>query len=312
MSAVGAGAARDGVEGRQRRLVGFVGVGTMGARMASNLTADDDVVVVDATPGVADRVAAEIGARAGTSADLSEAAAVILMLPNSAIVDAVLDGSGDDAGLLSRLREGALVIDMSSSDPVHTRENARRAAEHGVRLIDAPVSGGPQGAEAGTLSIMVGGAEEDIAAAMPLLERLGGRITAVGGVGAGHAVKALNNLLAATNLAAAAEVATAGRRFGLDPAVLMSVILSSSGASTAGGLIPEHVLTGRYAFGFSAALMAKDVATGRALIDSLSLELPVTKTTEEVWTAALDDPADYRDMTHIAAYIEAHASPEQA
>lgn len=289
-------------------VVGFIGLGTMGGPMASHLTTDYDLVVLDALPAVTQSVAEQIGARPASSvADLAGASIVVLMLPDSNIVDKIVRGSDDQQGLLDVLSSGSLILDMSSSDPVRTRANADAAAEKGIAFVDAPVSGGKTGAQAGKLSIMVGGSEADVARVRPILELLGARITVVGGVGSGHAVKALNNLLAAANLAATSEVITAGRRFGIEPAVLMDVIMSSSGMSGAAGTLRDHALNGAYDFGFSMPLMAKDVATGRSLIEALDLDLGVTGVVGTLWRSALADPAGYTDMTHIAEYVERHA-----
>ena len=155
---------------------------------------------------------------------------------------------------------------MGSSEPLRTRELAQRAAARGVELIDAPVSGGVRGALAGSLTIMVGGDPAPVARCRPLLETLGRAVLHVGPVGAGHALKALNNLLSATHLLASCEALAIGRRFGLDPQVMLDAINVSTGrcASTERKL-PDFVLTGSYDSGFALALMVKDVGIAVAL-----------------------------------------------
>ncbi len=170
------------------------------------------------------------------------------MLPNSQIVTEVVLGSG----LLTTMTRDALLVDMSSSDATETVKLAPVVNDHGVRFLDAPVSGGVPGAEAGTLTIMAGGAEVDLADCRPMLEALGRAIRHVGGIGAGHATKALNNLLAATNLLAGVEALLAAERFGLDPEVLLDVVNQSTGGSWASSRnLPNFIVPETYDSGFS-------------------------------------------------------------
>jgi len=185
-------------------VVGFVGLGRMGMPMALRLSAAGYAVQAF---DVAGPVMRDVGhdARLQAGADLAEVArnadAVILMLPDSAAVEAVLVTHG----LLEAVSERCLVIDMSSSEPARTRALAARAAARGVTLIDAPVSGGVAGATSGTLTIMVGATPAAYAMALPVLTHLGTRVVRAGDVGAGHAIKALNNLMSAAHLVVAAE-----------------------------------------------------------------------------------------------------------
>lgn len=207
--------------------VGFVGLGAMGSRMVAHLKGFADVQVFDLDVARREQAAASAGGKAVASISaMTDAQVVILMLPDSPIVDKVLRNE-----LLKTLKSGALVIDMSSSTPANTIENATLAKQHGITFIDAPVSGGIGGAESGKLAIMVGGEAADFARALPLLNRLGTKVVHVGPVGSGHAVKALNNLLGATILVATSEIFAAGEKFGLDPAVMHQVIDASSGGS---------------------------------------------------------------------------------
>src|SRR6266702_5545396 len=194
-------------------VVGFVGLGKMGSPMATRLAeAGYQVQAYD----VSDQAARAWAERAGASpaaslrAMAAGAAAVVLMLPDSAVVCTVLDD------LFPELAAGTVVVDMSSSEPLVTRELAAEAARHRVTLVDAPVSGGVTGAVSGRLTIMAGGAPGDVARVRPLLDVLGARVVHVGDVGAGHAVKALNNLLSATHLLATCEAMAAAAEFGLD------------------------------------------------------------------------------------------------
>ena len=185
--------------------VGFVGLGNMGRRMAANLAAAGfPLVVRDSDDGAQQRFVAAHGGEPATSpASFADAGVVVTMLPDSgAVREAIL---GWEGGIAAALKPGAVVLDMSSSDPVGTKALADELAPAGIRVIDAPVSGGITRAEAGTLSLMVGGQDEDaFAQVRPVLETLGQRIFRTGPLGSGHAMKALNNFLGASAYTTAA------------------------------------------------------------------------------------------------------------
>ncbi len=200
--------------------------------MVRHLKGVANILINDTDPARAAEAATVVGGKVvdGVSG-MSSADAVVLMLPTSAIVDQVLRGANGGKGLLDYLAPGSMVIDMSSSAPTNSVANAEIAEKRGIRFIDAPVSGGVKGAEAASLAIMVGGAQADYDRALPLLQKMGAKVFLVGKVGSGHAVKALNNLLAATALVATSEVFAVGAKFGLDPATMLKVIDASSGQS---------------------------------------------------------------------------------
>jgi 3-hydroxyisobutyrate dehydrogenase len=247
--------------------------------------------------------AAEVGVvvHDSAAAAVALADAVILMLPNSDVVDAVTDALlAEDA-----LREDALLIDMSSSDPLRTRELATRVGAAGRSLVDAPVSGGVRGAQNGALTIMVGGATDDTAAAEPVLAVLG-RVVPCGPIGAGHAIKALNNLLSATHLWVTSEAIEAGRRFGLDPAVMLDVFNGSSGRSgSTENKWPNFILPGGYDSGFGLRLMLKDMKIATSLAARLDAPSVLGADAVDLWQAAADAlPAD-ADHTRVAEWIAA-------
>jgi 3-hydroxyisobutyrate dehydrogenase len=285
--------------------VGFVGLGAMGSRMVRNLKGAADLLVFDTDQTRAAEAAEAVGGTAVTDlAAMGEADAVILMLPNSAVVDAVLAGT-DGSGLLDILASGSLVLDMSSSDPTHTEKNAQLGQERGITLVDAPVSGGIGGAEAGALAIMVGGTEAEFERALPLLDRLGSQITRVGGIGSGHALKALNNLLAATILAATSEVFAVGQKYGLDPAVMHSVINASSGGSFMTNVLwPKAVLPRTWDFGFTLQLMEKDVRVAMSLIEATGVPTVLSEANAGVWARALEQAPPGVDMSQVALQAE--------
>jgi len=285
--------------------LGFIGVGAMGSRMIRNVSAIvDQMIVYDTDSKRAGEAAAAVSGRAVT--DISEMAGadvVVLMLPTSAIIDKLVRGDGGK-GLLDILSSGALVIDMSSSEPTSTVANAELAAGKGIAYIDAPVSGGIGGAESGKLAIMAGGSDADFERARPVLETMGAKVVHVGKTGAGHAMKALNNLLAATTLVATGEVFAVGRKFGLDPQVMLEVIDASSGSSFQTKAVWKHVLQKTFDFGFTAQLMEKDVRVAMSLIDSLGADTVLARQAAEVWAKGLAAAPAGADMTVLADQID--------
>jgi 3-hydroxyisobutyrate dehydrogenase len=268
--------------------VGFVGVGNMGRRMAANLAAAGfPLVVRDSDAGAQERFAAEHGAAPAISPEsFADAGVVVTMLPDSAAVrEAIL---GWEGGIASALKPGAVVLDMSSSDPVGTKALADELAPLGIRVIDAPVSGGITRAEAGTLSLMVGGQDEEaFGRVQGVLETVGERIFRTGPLGSGHAMKALNNFLGAAAYATAAEALAIGHEFGLDPSVMLDVINASTGRSfNTEVVLKEDVITGRYGTGFALGLLAKDVGIAAGLAKAVGVDAPACELVCRRWADA--------------------------
>ncbi|SDY10939.1 3-hydroxyisobutyrate dehydrogenase [Modestobacter sp. DSM 44400] len=282
----------------------FVGLGRMGAPMVRRYAGDHDTVLYDVDHAVASALADELGSPAVASLEELPAGVdtVILMLPSSAVVESVLVAGG----LLTRLPSGSLVIDMGSSEPGSTRRLAEAARARNVGYVDAPVSGGVAKAVTGELSIMLGGTEADRARARPHVRALGGKVLDVGPPGAGHAAKALNNLLSAANLAAAAEVLTVARKFGIQAEVMVDVLNASTGRSQATEVkYPKHVLTGGYDSGFAMDLMIKDLGIAVALAREEGLSTPVTDAAVQSATRAREVLGGAGlDHTEVARYYE--------
>src|SRR4051794_2616403 len=291
--------------------VAFVGCGRMGDPMARRLLgAGAELRAYD----VDERALRAIGDAGAALADSPRAAAegaavAITMLPDPAVVDRAARGP---EGLLAGLAPGALWLEMSSSRPATTHALADAAAERGAALLDAPVSGGVSGAEAGTLTIMLGGPAALVARARPLLEELGASFVHVGDrPGDGDAAKTINNMLSATNLAAAAEALAMGMRAGLDPRRLVECVNGGTGASHA----MEHkvggqVLTGRFASRFTLGQYLKDLGIARGLADDHRVPTPVNGAAHAAWTAhAVRGHAD-ADHTRLVALLLADAGIE--
>jgi 3-hydroxyisobutyrate dehydrogenase len=283
------------------RHIGFVGIGAMGHPMAARLAADvQRMTVFDAVHGRAAEFADAYGVNAATDVrDLSEAELTILMLPDSDQVEKVLVSDG----LLDALRDATLVIDMSSSNPARTAELATVVVGKGKEFLDAPVSGGVTGAHSGTLAIMVGGPAHTFARAEPVLRMIGSSVTHVGGPGAGHATKALNNVLSAIGLLGAAEVMAVGVKFGLDPDQLLAVLNGSSGRNYATETkFQRFVLSRAFDSGFSMKLMVKDIST--ALMLPGTSETSLLDSAMRSWQTALDALGEGADHTEIVKLVE--------
>jgi 3-hydroxyisobutyrate dehydrogenase len=277
--------------------VAFIGVGAMGAPMAACIArAHHALTVYDSVRERATQVATEYGSRIADALDgLAAADFVVTMLPTGQIVrDLYLR-----EGLAQKLRAGTVAIDMSSSDPVGTRALGAALAASGISLIDAPVSGGVPRAAQGTLTIMIGG--DDPAAierARPLLRAMGDRLFDTGGLGSGHAMKALNNFVAAAGFAACAEALLAGQRFGLDPGRMVEILNVSTGRSFLTDLVlREHVVEGKFATGFQLGLLAKDVRIAADLAHELRLDAPLVRLVSQRFEAARDALGYMRDHT---------------
>ena len=258
----------------------FVGLGNMGAPMARRYAPGRELFVFDMDPGARAAISEETGALAlpNLTSTPKHVTTVILMLPNSRIVESVVRG---ESGLLARLRPGSIIIDMGSSEPASTAALAEEADAAGIAYVDAPVSGGVARAITGELAIMAGGTTEAFDGALPHLQPMGTNIVHVGKAGTGHAAKALNNLLSATNLSAAAEILCAAAAVGIEPETMVKVINGSTGRSQATEVkYPRHILTGKFDSGFAMDLMLKDLRIARSIFDDHSIEAPVVLAAE--------------------------------
>jgi 3-hydroxyisobutyrate dehydrogenase len=282
--------------------IGFIGIGAMGWHMATNLVrAGHPVTIYDSNRAQRERFVRERNGRSAASlAELAATAEVVItMLPTGPIVRQVfLEDEG--GALLQSLRPGAVVVDMSSSEPIGTRDLASKLKQRGVSLIDAPVSGRVQGAETGHLVLMIGA--DDKAAlerVRPILALLGKKHFVVGGTGAGHAMKALNNFMAGTGFLAAIEALTIGRQFGLDPDLMIDVINESTGRNFhSANVMKQDVISRRFGTRFLLGLMAKDVKIAADLADDLKTQAPLANTSRELFQrvrAALGDGADHSE-----------------
>ena len=279
------------------RTVAFVGLGQMGRPMAANLEKAGITLRSFDLKG---------GGNCASAAEAAAGAEVFLtVLPEGNAVRECVLGAG--------LRAGALVLDMSSSDPIGTRSLGETLAAAGIALVDAPVSGGVKKAIDATLAIMAGGDAAQIERVRPLLEQMGSRIFLTGPLGSGHAMKALNNYVSAAGMIATAEALVAGARFGLDPAVMTDILNASSGRNnTTEVKVKAFMLSGTFASGFSAALMVKDVATAAHLAEAVGASADFANHCSEIWrraAQALGAGADHTAIYDFVGKLQATLAP---
>ena len=284
--------------------VGFVGVGSIGRPMCLNIAKGGSrVVAYDASLEARDRLDGTPVEVAGSIAEVAQAAEVcVLSLPNSDVVEEVIFGEG---GLAGGLSEGDVVVDTSSSRPSSTREVARRLAERGVGMLDAPVSGGVSRAGMGDLTVMVGGEPEVFDGCRAVLEAFSGEVFYVGESGAGHMAKAVNNLVTATTLASVAEAVLLGERAGLNPEKLVEIINASSGRSASTEIkFPRYVLNRAFEDGFAIGLMNKDVKIALDAASELGFPTVMGSAVGQVWQAAVAQGFGGKGHTAIYEFLE--------
>jgi 3-hydroxyisobutyrate dehydrogenase len=254
------------------------------------------LTVFDLDVAAAQRVAGDATVRiARGPEDFRGTDILVTMLPTGAIVRDVLVGPH---GIVRELPAGALVIDMSSSEPEGTRELGATLAASGLSLVDAPVSGGVPRATDATLTIMIGGEAAAIVRARPVLELLGKRLFEIGALGAGHAMKALNNYVSAAAFEATSEALLIGKAFGIDPTQLIDILNVSTGRTFHSELsMKDHVIAGRHAAGFLLALAAKDVRIAAGLAAALKVTAPMLQLSAAQMSAASQSLGPKADVT---------------
>ena len=295
-----------------RSPVGFVGLGAMGGRLAARLLGAGQALVVCDPDSAAVDAAVKAGATAvSTPREVADAAQVVMVsLPRPAIVHEVALGPDGLAG-------GAAIevyVDLSTTGVATAQTVSDGLAEHDIAAVDAPVSGGPAGAEAGRLTLMVSGPGAAVDRVRPLVEAFAGNVFVVGGeAGQGQAAKVINNLMSACSIAITAEAMVLGVRAGLDPGTLLDVIHVSSGANNAASdKFPKQVLTRAFAHGFRLDLMAKDVHLALDEARRRGVPMVLGSTVEELWGLADATGDDGRDCTEIVRMFEAWGGAEIA
>lgn len=285
--------------------IAFIGLGDIGGLMAAHLARDPfDLVVWNRTAAKADEFARNHKARvAKTPADaVRDANVVITCLPSSVEVEAVLHGEN---GMLGALKKGAVLIDCTSGDPPTSRSIAAELGGRGVEFIDAPVSGGTIAAKAGTLTVMWGGEVTVFERVRPVIEAFGKKIVHAGPVGAGDALKAVNNALLAVHILSAAEGLAVLVKAGVDPKVALEVINASSGRSNSSeNLIPQRVLTRAFPRTFRLALLDKDIGIAAVMAEDLGATTPLISLTAARFHEAREKLGEAADHVEAVKLVE--------
>ena len=297
--------------------LGFIGMGNMGGPMAANLVAAGYTVTgYDPVPAAAERAAASGVLMAGTGAEaVAQADVVITMLPTGRHVLNALSGAGDTPGLLAAADGDTLFLECSTISVDDATTAHALMLETGHRGLDAPVSGGVVGAEAGTLTFMVGGAAEDFAAALPVLEVMGGRVVHCGGPGAGQAAKICNNMILGVSMIAVSEAFVLGEELGLSHQALFDVASAASGQCWAlttncpvPGPVPTSPANRDYRPGFAAALMAKDLGLAADALDSTGVSAELGRRAGEIYRNLTESGGGGEDFSAIINTIRANST----
>jgi len=283
--------------------LGFIGVGIMGKPMAKNLIdAGYKVIVYDINKKALDETVAYGGERGTSPKNVAEKSDIIItMLPNSPDVKKAVLG---DNGLIEGVREGQILIDMSSIAPLVSREVAQEMKKKGVEMLDAPVSGGQEKAQAGTLAIMVGGKKEIFEECKPILDVMGGSVTLVGDIGAGQTTKLANQVVVAINIAAVAEALIMGKKAGVDPENIFNAIRGGLAGSQCLEDKAPRMFDGRYDPGFRIRLHVKDLANVLETSRELHTAMPLTSQIMEMMQVLMAEGHDDVDHGGLALYYE--------
>lgn len=305
-----AAASAKNTDAKPREVIGFIGLGAMGYPMATQLVeAGYTVKAFDINEVAVKKFDDEFKSGVATAElAVQDADFIITILPDSNAVAHLLFGVNGNWGIAKSMKQGATLIDMTSGDPAKSKELSKVLGERGVSMIDAPVSGGFPKARTGELAIMVGGPKEIVERCMPVLKVMGKSIVQVGDVGAGHAVKALNNYISAIGWLAVIEALHTGKKFGLDVSTMNKVFNSSSGRnSSTANKVEQAILSGTYDTGFSLALMAKDVGIAVGLAEKMDIEAQVGHLSYSIIQSALESSAEQKldnsrlfDLLHSA------------
>ena len=285
----------------QIRRVGVVGLGNMGLPMATTLARKGfDVAGFDLSEARR-RMASDQGIDAMPLDQLLRSVdAIVSSLPHARDLESVLNTPG---ALLDRTDRRVIVVDTSTADPTTSRrlQALLDAAGHGH--LDAPVSGGPAGAAEGQLTMMVGGTEQDFAAARPVIEAMAAKLLHVGPSGAGNVAKLVNNMLVAAHMITTGEAVRLGEAAGVGAEAILQVVNAATGRSGISEVhFPRWIMSNRFDSGFAAGLMRKDVGLAADLAEEVGIDLPLSKEVARLWLEDRLAVADTEDFTRMAGY----------
>jgi 3-hydroxyisobutyrate dehydrogenase len=287
--------------------IGFVGLGVMGAPMAGHLNkAGHQLFLLDLDRQRTSEVVEIMTGSAhalNTPAEVAAASDIVItMLPNGHVVQEVALGPN---GLIQGFKPGALLLDTSSAQPWITEATARALAVQGVAMVDAPVSGAQWGAQEAKLVFMVGASATDLARVRPLLNVMGHKTHHLGGLGAGHTMKCINNTITSMTLSATAEGLVIGKRYGLDPEAMVDVLNDSTGGSWISQThIKQRVINRRFDDPFKLSLMLKDIGIAMELSRQAGLETPLSLLGETLWASAAAAAGEDASVSELVRWVE--------
>jgi len=289
--------------------VAFIGMGTMGAAMALNILKAGHLVTVHNRNRDREEPVARAGARRAASPKEAarEAEIVITCVSDTPDVEAVVLGEN---GIIQGAKAGAIVVDMSTISPSATRRMADRLAEKGIRMLDAPVSGGSEGAQKGTLTIMVGGEAEAVAQAMPVLSAMGKSITHVGPCGAGQLTKAINQVIISGVYLAVAEGMALGLKAGVDMEKVVQALAGGAAGSWVLNYRAANMIKNEYPLGFRVRLHRKDLAIAMETARELGVFLPATALVEQIENGLIAQGYGDEDVSAVARTIRKSSGME--
>lgn len=282
--------------------IGFIGLGIMGKPMALNLKNGGHELFVPERKSLTDEIRAAATVCPDAKAVAEHAEALIVIVPDTPDVGAVLFGPH---GAAEGLKKGSIVIDMSSISPIETKEYAAKIAEKGCDYVDAPVSGGEVGAKNAALTIMAGGTEAGFARAKPLFELMGKNITHVGPVGAGQVCKVANQIIVALNIQAVSEALVFASKAGADPARVRQALMGGFASSRILELHAERMINGTFNPGFKVKLHQKDLNLALSSAKALSLSLPNTAIAQQMMSSVMAHGGAELDHSALITAIEA-------
>lgn len=283
--------------------IGFIGLGIMGKPMVRNLLkAGFSPIVFNRSQSAIDELVSEGATAANSAKEVTEKSDVVItMLPDTPDVETVVLGEN---GVLAGAHEGLLLIDMSSISPVVTRKIASEAEKKGVKMLDAPVSGGDKGAIAGTLSIMVGGEESDFELAKPIFEAMGKTIVLCGAIGSGQTVKACNQIVVALVIEAVSEALVLGSKAGVKPEIIVQVLSGGLAQNRVMDLRGQTMIEHNFTPGFKARLHRKDLNIILQTAREYGVSLPVSSLVEQMFTNLVENGKGDLDHSALLTVIE--------
>ncbi len=296
----------------ERKTVGVVGLGSMGLGMAQTLAGKDfHVIGFDLSP---ERCAAATSSNVEAPVDLAKLFSasdfVVFSLPTARDVASVVNDHFVDVS--RRTDRRLIIIDTSTSEPDVSRALAQKLGSAGHGFLDAPVSGGPAGAASGNLAMMIGGSDEDVALARPVIEAMAAKVLHVGPSGAGNVAKLVNNLLVAAHMITTSEGLKLAAAAGVSPEAALRVINAATGRSALSEVhFPTWIMSERFDSGFTMGLMRKDVRLARELSDRVGTDLPLSNLVGQLWAASADRLSNGDDFTQMGAFKPVAPTPDK-